>query len=83
MSCDQTYILERDLFNANPTKCEVKGLIHALNVAGQVFIANVVVQLTRMESQIKSDLQEPKQVTINILCIRKVLIRLVWALTTC
>ena len=51
-----TYILERDLFNADATEREVEWLVHALNVAGKILIANVMVQHTRMERQIKSDL---------------------------
>ena len=51
-----TYVLEGDLFNADTTESEVKWLLHALNVAGKIFIADVMVQFTWMEGQVKSDL---------------------------
>ncbi len=51
-----TYILERDLLNADTTECEVERFLHALNVAGKIFITNIVIQHTWMEGQIKSDL---------------------------
>ena len=50
------YILERDLLDADATESEVEWLLHSLNVAGKIFISNVMAQHTWMEGQIKSDL---------------------------
>lgn len=61
-----TYILERDLLNADATESEVEWLLHALNVAGKIFISNIMAQHTWMEGQIKSDLLKLTHTTIKL-----------------
>ncbi len=54
-------LLDWNLLNADSSESEQEGFAHALNVAVQLLIANVVAQISRVEGHIKHNLERDRE----------------------